>query len=245
MIEVLKQMVEALEWCHGGEPVGTAEAIQAGKKLIAELESQEPVSALWQHGETGRFRVTTPDSITDCDARWFKVGDLYLRPPQRTEREPDVVMHWHSHTWTTINPPPKNSGDVNLYYAPPQRTESEPVAWQNMAFARLGVVRDKMHPNDVATVQRFLDGDYTHPLQRTEQEPVAYQDTAKPDELVAAEDWENIDPMYQSFYRPLYTTPPQRTWVGLTKEQLATTDWSADFRAGALWAESKLKERNT
>jgi hypothetical protein len=38
-------------------------------------------------------------------------------------QEPDVVMHWHSHTWTTINPPPKNSGDVNLYYAPPQRTE--------------------------------------------------------------------------------------------------------------------------
>ena len=45
---------------------------------------QEPVSALWQHGETGRFRVTTPDSITDCDARWFKVGDLYTHPPQRT-----------------------------------------------------------------------------------------------------------------------------------------------------------------
>jgi len=80
MIEVLKQMVEALEWCHGGEPVGTAEAIQAGKKLIAELESQEP----------------------------------------------DVVMHWHSHTWTTINPPPKNSGDVNLYYATLQRT------WQGL-----------------------------------------------------------------------------------------------------------------
>jgi len=41
MIEVLKQMVEALEWCHGGEPIGTAEAIQAGKKAIADLESQE------------------------------------------------------------------------------------------------------------------------------------------------------------------------------------------------------------
>jgi hypothetical protein len=40
MIEVLKQMVEALEWCHGGETIGTADAIQAGKKLIAELESQ-------------------------------------------------------------------------------------------------------------------------------------------------------------------------------------------------------------
>jgi hypothetical protein len=42
MIEVLKQMVEALEWCHGGEPIGTAEAIKVGKQAIAELESQEP-----------------------------------------------------------------------------------------------------------------------------------------------------------------------------------------------------------
>jgi len=37
-------------------------------------------------------------------------------------QEPDVVMHWASHTWTTLNPPPKGSGDVNLYYAlAPQR----------------------------------------------------------------------------------------------------------------------------
>ena len=44
MIKVIEQMVEALEWCHGGEPMGTAEAIKAGKQLIAELESQEPVA---------------------------------------------------------------------------------------------------------------------------------------------------------------------------------------------------------
>ena len=37
---------------------------------------------------------------------------------------------------------------------------------------------------------------------------------------------------------------PQREWQGLTREQLATTDWSADFRAGALWAEAKLKQKN-
>jgi hypothetical protein len=40
MIEVIKQLVDALEWCYGGEPVNTADAIKAGKKLIAELESQ-------------------------------------------------------------------------------------------------------------------------------------------------------------------------------------------------------------
>lgn len=41
MIEVIKQLVEALEWCHGGEPVGTAEAIKAGKQAIAELEKHK------------------------------------------------------------------------------------------------------------------------------------------------------------------------------------------------------------
>ena len=46
---------------------------------------QEPVATLWQHGETGRTRITMPDDITDCDARWFKASDLYTSPPpQRT-----------------------------------------------------------------------------------------------------------------------------------------------------------------
>jgi hypothetical protein len=44
MIEAMKQMLEALEWCHGGEPIGTAEAIKAGKQAIADLENQEPVA---------------------------------------------------------------------------------------------------------------------------------------------------------------------------------------------------------
>jgi hypothetical protein len=42
---------------------------------------QEPVATLWQHGETGRTRVTMPGDITDCDARWFKAADLYTTPP--------------------------------------------------------------------------------------------------------------------------------------------------------------------
>jgi hypothetical protein len=48
-------------------------------------------------------------------------------------QEPDVVMHWASHTWTTLNPPPKGSGDVNLYYAPAAQPEQEPVAWVDPA----------------------------------------------------------------------------------------------------------------
>ena len=41
------------------------------------------------------------------------------------------------------------------------------------------------------------------------------------------------------------TTPPQRTWVGLIDEEWEMTHWSPDFRAGAKWAEAKLKEKNT
>jgi len=66
MIEVLKKMVEALEWCHGGEPIGTAEAIEAGKKAIKELESQEPVA-------------------------WIDATPLYTYPPQCTEQEWDAL----------------------------------------------------------------------------------------------------------------------------------------------------------
>ena len=47
---------------------------------------------------------------------------------------------------------------------------------------------------------------------------------------------------------PLYTTPQQRTWVGLTDEEIKAMDAgntsNASFYAGALWAEAKLKEKN-
>jgi hypothetical protein len=36
-------------------------------------------------------------------------------------------------------------------------------------------------------------------------EPVAYQSTSKPNEIVSAEEWENIDTMWHWMYRPLFT----------------------------------------
>jgi hypothetical protein len=78
MIEVLKQMVEALEWCHGGEPIGTAEAIKVGKQAIAELKSQEPVATV------------TSETGADITMSWWHepalpVGTkLFTHPPQRT-----------------------------------------------------------------------------------------------------------------------------------------------------------------
>jgi hypothetical protein len=49
--------------------------------------------------------------------------------------------------------------------------------------------------------------------------------------------------------QPLYTTPQQRTWVGLTKQEiraiLESNDWTT-IPARLIWeAEAKLKEKNT
>jgi hypothetical protein len=90
MIEVLKQMVEALEndytveWPAMNRPKKVEEkrqeAIQAGKQAIAELESQEPVA--WAD-------MGTRDVDNDAGLSWttghFHTTPLYIHPPQRTE----------------------------------------------------------------------------------------------------------------------------------------------------------------
>lgn len=48
------------------------------------------------------------------------------------------------------------NGDKRLYTSPPAAA-SEAVAWQDMALAKLGRVRDQMSPADVRCIQRFLD----------------------------------------------------------------------------------------
>jgi hypothetical protein len=51
---------------------------------------------------------------------------------------------------------------------------------------------------------------------------------------------------------PVYTTPQQRTWVGLDPEEIRKTNhhmvdgaYHYSFKQGAEWAEAKLKEKNT
>jgi hypothetical protein len=79
-----------------------------------------------------------------------------------------------------------------------------------------------------------------------EQEPVACVqdlDEVKRKHLVYEKgmDWKD----------PLYTTPPQRTWVGLTDEerkdtlQSVNTGFVVDASVVALAIEAKLKEKNT
>jgi hypothetical protein len=49
-------------------------------------------------------------------------------------------------------------------------------------------------------------------------------------------------------WEPLYTTPQQRTWVGLTDQEIKDGESKEElghgFIQGALWAETKLKEKH-
>ena len=48
-----------------------------------------------------------------------------------------------------------------------------------------------------------------------------------------------------STVKPLYATPPQRTWVGLTLDDIPDDDTNnLDFYRGGRWAERVLKEKN-
>ena len=91
----------------------------------------------------------------------------------------------------------------------------------------------------------------------TEQEPVAfyvYKPTLPRGNLGNVSD-SNLPWVYDqdpssgySARMLVYTAPPQRTWVGLTDEEIKQGESKGElghgFIQGALWAEAKLKEKN-
>ena len=73
----LKMVLEALKWCHGGEPCGTAEAIAVVEKALAQPE-QEP-HGWYIDGYGAVIGTAEPKSV--------RVGEWlpwYTTPPQRT-----------------------------------------------------------------------------------------------------------------------------------------------------------------
>jgi hypothetical protein len=78
----LNLVLEALKWCHGGEPCGTAEAIAVVEKALAQPE-QEPVAYI--NVEERKLEWAKPMSWnTPTTVKLDKIS-LYTHPPQRTE----------------------------------------------------------------------------------------------------------------------------------------------------------------
>ena len=83
------------------------------------------------------------------------------------------------------------------------------------------------------------------------QEPLAWISTG-PARMIH---WTADKPAYGDDWVPLYTTPPQRTWVGLTDEEIKAFDTWHDHREEEVgwcnpseivaYIEATLKEKNT
>ena len=101
----------------------------------------------------------------------------------------------------------------------------------------LGVLLDpKTTADEVADAVKTI----RQALAQPEQEPVGYVT------IENISSWAQV-PSIKWFKKPtegpLYTAPPKREWVGLEDEDVATV--KNEFNRGALWAEVKLKEKNS
>ena len=98
-------------------------------------------------------------------------------------------------------------------------------------------------------------------LQEPAQEPVGWVDLQKKAQQIVESKflWKrfidgtplaNDIACWMADFARQYATPPQREWVGLTAEDFsaikfpAEMRFPAEFRAGARWADVKLKEKN-
>ena len=94
--EALKLALEALEWCHGGEPCGTAEAIAAIKEALAQPE-QEHVAWMTQ----ARNFIHLSES-TEAEAKVYGWKAVYTYLQRRwvglTDEERSELVTLH-HGW--------------------------------------------------------------------------------------------------------------------------------------------------
>ena len=99
--------------------------------------------------------------------------------------------------------------------------------------------------------------------QRTEQEPFAWAEfdgegsyflRLYENNETYAEDWNKRNPNHIGWVEPIYKYPPQRTWVGLTRDEQSfvySNLHNATSREDSFWVdfanaiEAKLKEKNT
>lgn len=133
----------------------------------------------------------------------------------------------------------------------------EALAQPEKDIPRIGCVNHdcdkcKAQPEQDGQCKRCTDGCPACDARRLpEQEPVAWMNKTRTDAVFRAQD--TSIPNWTDYYTiPLYTTPPQRTWVGLTDEELPPLVGDngkymelKQVRRFYKYVEAKLKEKNT
>jgi hypothetical protein len=147
---------------------------------------------------------------------------------------------------------------LGLYKEAYAQSEQEPVAWVKEDVCEGQRINGRPRKIWWECEKGVGTAFYTHPPQRTEQEPVAWADIQKEAQQIVESKflWKqfidgtplsNDIACWMADFAQQYTTPPQRTWVGIPEQDLKQGDESffVAWREGACWAEAKLKEKNT
>ena len=125
--------------------------------------------------------------------------------------------------------------------------EQEPVAWEQF-YPDIGKPQIAEALAKEKALQDLHDENERLGLYKdayAEQEPMAWISTG-PARMIH---WTSDKPAYGDDWVPLYTTPPQRTWVGLTDEEIGQgckESWVTEqaWQSAVWWAEARLKEKN-
>ena len=129
----------------------------------------------------------------------------------------------------------------------------EPVAKAWAEGYRMGIADERTSEANIgiagfnAKVEPDRQNPYGTPQPKQEQdEPFGWYDMEHGE--IRDVEWHRQKPTYEGVWRPLYTHPPQRTWVGLTIAEI--TDEFYKFETASAWyqfaqaIEAKLKEKN-
>ena len=153
------------------------------------------------------------------------IGDEWGFTSQRTvpKRKEALTAIKESFANEALDKMAENAKELGLDYEPPQPEHGwtpERIA----GMARLKEAQDKK-------------------LAQPEQEPVAWAKFSAKGNIIDLLNEPDDD------YTPLYTNPPQRTWVGLTLDERIELAQDVDWAAGAYCEyaekiEAKLKEKN-
>lgn len=142
-----------------------------------------------------------------------------------------------------------NQAITSLRQAIAQLERQEPVAWADMGTrdvdndAGLSWTTGHFHTTPL----------YTHPPQRTEQEqplpPVEIGVDVTADGASVVAFYRRPNAVMEMFYSQFHPAP-QRTWVGLTDEEIAQgckESWVTEqaWQSAVWWAEDKLRNKNT
>jgi len=122
------------------------------------------------------------------------------------------------------------------------------------ALAKQEPAANRIYPDEWVLREVLLDEDGDVIAHR---EALAKQEQGEPAELEKAYslllwDYQELERAFNKVTGGTWirksNTPQQRTWVGLTDEEIKAMDAgntsNASFYAGALWAEAKLKQKN-